>query len=237
MYIFYLKKRSIPRPPYPLTTAVCAHTAHSLPVQFPGQAHSGVPCKLCCHGPKRAVTTEHNTPSCSGVPCTLSVATGRSASYHRLHGPAFAPDHANAISGTACGMPVAYNTATDTRCTSLLRCSQDQGTDQHMCAGENPYAVFDRMQWQPQPHLAHSHTCVTAAAAYTTHTDSEATGIAHAIDTRTTQSATSLPEHLEATKMPKKMKPNRTYMPAECGGVTTPPLPPAAWGGMGGRDG
>ena len=31
-------------------------------------------------------------------------------------------------------------------------------------------------------------------------------------------------EHHEATKMPKKMKPNRTYMPAECGGVTTPPL-------------
>ena len=31
-------------------------------------------------------------------------------------------------------------------------------------------------------------------------------------------------EHLEAKKMPKKMKPNRVYMPAECGGVTTPPL-------------
>ena len=40
-------------------------------------------------------------------------------------------------------------------------------------------------------------------------------------------------EHHGATKMPKKMKPNRTYMPAECGGVTTPLLPPAAWGGMG----
>ena len=40
-------------------------------------------------------------------------------------------------------------------------------------------------------------------------------------------------EHLEAKKMPKKMKPNRVYMPAECGGVTTPLLPPAAWGGMG----
>ena len=40
-------------------------------------------------------------------------------------------------------------------------------------------------------------------------------------------------EHHEATKMPKKMKPNRTYMPAECRGVTTPLLPPAAWGGMG----
>ena len=31
-------------------------------------------------------------------------------------------------------------------------------------------------------------------------------------------------ERHEATRMPNKMKPNRMYMPAECGGVTTPPL-------------
>ena len=31
-------------------------------------------------------------------------------------------------------------------------------------------------------------------------------------------------EQLDAKKMPNKKKPNRLYMPAECGGVTTPPL-------------
>ena len=31
-------------------------------------------------------------------------------------------------------------------------------------------------------------------------------------------------EHREATRMPNKMEPNVKLMPAECGGVTTPPL-------------
>ena len=31
-------------------------------------------------------------------------------------------------------------------------------------------------------------------------------------------------EHLDAKRMPNKKKPNRLYMPAECGGVTTPLL-------------
>ena len=91
--------------------------------------------------------------------------------------PSFAPED-----GNSAVMPTTYGTETDTRCSPLGR-SQDQGTDQHMCSGENPVAVFDRMRWQSQPHRAHSHTRVTATTTYAASTDSKTTDTADTNDT------------------------------------------------------